>query len=56
MLFDFWETEVWKTKEQEAAFAVGRPIEFDDLEIDEADAVEMALLGARIQAARHCGA
>jgi len=56
MIFDFWETEVWKTEEQEANFAARRPIEFDEIEIDEADAIDMARLGARVQAARHCGA
>ena len=44
-----------KAEEYEAAFAAIGAIEFD--EIDETDPdVEMELLQARMQAARHCGA
>jgi len=51
MIFDFWETE-----DVEPEFAARRPIEFDEIEIAEADKVDMALLAARVQAARQCGA
>ena len=43
-----------KFEDNESEFDVLAAIEFD--EIDAADAIDIQLLAARVQAARHCGA